>query len=109
LGCSLSLHIPLCSALTALNGVQSEIGSAIFCYACVYPTPCISALYVIFMMSSNIIGVYLGWVIFQSPVSVIWSGTYLSVAIVLCIMRTVSIRGFFRHPDPMSHLKLKDN
>jgi hypothetical protein len=28
---------------------------------------------------------------------------------VLCIMRTVSIRGFFRHPDPMSHLKLKDN
>lgn len=109
-GCALSLHMPFASALTAVNGVQTEIGSAVFCYTCVYPTRFWSTLYVLVMVTSNTVGMYWGWVVLDSPgVPLLWGGTYFALALMLCVMRTISILGFFQYPDPMSHLKLKDN
>ena len=90
-GCAVCFCLPMGAGLATFNGLQCEIASALFSYRLVYPTIFSRVVYYLSMTTSNILGLYLAFVLGGYPISFKLRFAYIAAAVMLVTLRSAAV------------------
>jgi hypothetical protein len=100
-GGALTFHFPLCASLIALDGYQSEVGSAIYNWACVgHPRGFVARVwYPLTMCASNITIAWIAVHVWMQPMALHFRLAFAILSFLIFALRTGGLIVFLTSAD----------
>ena len=77
--------------MICVNGIQCEMGSAIFSASTLFPSRLLRTIYFITMTLSNTLAMYLTWRVWSLDMEVVWRSVYVFLAFIIIAIRWIGL------------------